>query len=48
MKIIYTGGYLTFCLFFFAIIINNDRFASLTPGIEHVLKDVTYVTRQNK
>ena len=47
MKIFDTGGYLTF-LNSLAIIIKNHRFASLTPGSENLLKEVTYVTCHNK
>ena len=49
MKIFDTGGYLTFLVSFYYCYYNIDhRFASLTSGIEHVLNDVTYVTRHNK
>ena len=43
MKIFDTGRYLTFwdCV---AYMIKNHRFASLTSGSEHLLKDVIYVT----
>ena len=41
MKIFDTGGYL---IFFNSLdyIIKIDKIASLTPGSEHLLKDVTY------
>ena len=43
MKIFDTGGCLTFwdCL---ANAVKSHRFASLTPGSEHLFKYVTYVT----
>ena len=47
MKIFATGGYFTF-LDCPANIIKNHRFESLTPGSEHFLKAVRYVTWDNK
>ena len=47
MKIFATGGYFTF-LDCPANIIKNHRFESLTPGSEHLLKAVRYVTWDNK
>ena len=46
MKIFAISEYLTFldCLAY----IQNNRVDSLTPGSEHLLKAVTYVTWHNK
>ena len=46
MKIFDTGGYLIFNSQ--AYVIKNHKFASLTPGSEHLLKGVTYVTWAEK